>query len=452
MDNNAHHHHHHHHRSSRNRAFHKSTVLGLNRFLFDPCEVDSPSTATAATTTTTTTIGAPSSEKMMMDAVTNNDDNRSKSGRTYDDSGDGIPTVTLPKNDYRTIHAAKILGLLNGDTLRAGIVQDRNSGLDGSSPSSSCVGVSNRNNGPEKKPQSHTKSNDRQNLAGLVTDQASVEWLPEGKIKKAQPTKKGEPPGSLRITLHSLISPDRLEQHDDGSEDNTDTTTTTKTSSDPNDNTPPPSPHVSLILAVPRPLGLSRLLPMISQLGVDHIVLTAARKVPKDYFGSHLLREPQEVRRLLIEGLCQAGDVKIPKVTIVKRLKVFLEDDFEAMFPTTGGVDSGGSGWTRVIAHPQRKRDDSDGDGDGDDDLVQVRRMRDVILADNDGSDNRTIKNIVLAVGPEGGWEEPYELDMFRRFGFEQITLGPRILRTDVAVVSLLSLAHDSLSAMGDDC
>ena len=39
---------------------------------------------------------------------------------------------------------------------------------------------------------------------GMVTDEASVTWIPEGKIKKAQPTKNGDPPGSLKITLHSL--------------------------------------------------------------------------------------------------------------------------------------------------------------------------------------------------------------------------------------------------------
>ena len=50
---------------------------------------------------------------------------------------------------------------------------------------------------------------------------------------------------------------------------------------------------------------------------------------------------------------------------------------------------------------------------------------------------------ILLAVGPEGGWAEPYELDMFQEHGFQQITLGTRILRSDVAVISLLSLAHD---------
>lgn len=50
---------------------------------------------------------------------------------------------------------------------------------------------------------------------------------------------------------------------------------------------------------------------MISQMGVDHLVLVAAKKVPKDYFGSHLFRRPEELRRLLIEGLCQCGEVRI---------------------------------------------------------------------------------------------------------------------------------------------
>ena len=44
---------------------------------------------------------------------------------------------------------------------------------------------------------------------------------------------------------------------------------------------------------------------------------------------------------------------------------------------------------------------------------------------------------------PEGGWDEPYELDMFTSRGFQQITLGTRVLRSDVAVVSLLALAHE---------
>ena len=178
-------------------------------------------------------------------------------------------------------------------------------------------------------------------------------------------------------------------------------------------------PHVSLILALPRPLALSRLLTMIAQMGVHDLILTSAAKVPKDYFGSHLFRNPMLIRSALIEGLCQACDVKVPRVTVVKRLKPFLEDDLERMFPANE--------YCRVIAHPQRK------------DGPKVLKMSQVKFP------NDKDRKIVVAVGPEGGWSEPYELDMFQSHGFQQTTLGPRILRSDVAVISLLSQAQSAV-------
>ena len=43
--------------------------------------------------------------------------------------------------------------------------------------------------------------------------------------------------------------------------------------------------------------------------------------------------------------------------------------------------------------------------------------------------------------------EEPYELDMFERMGFQRVSLGSRVLRSDVAVVSLLALAHEACAS-----
>jgi len=180
------------------RSYRSSGVLRLNRILFDPSEID---------------IASP-------------------------ECGDEfIACVTLPKNDYRTIHVAKILGLRNGDTLRAGSVR--------------CPRLEEANE-----------------LAGLVTDDATIMWLPEGKIKKAQPTANGEPPGSLRIFIpkspKTLLWGDRKKSQ--------------MTEGDIDLSTVPP---VSLLLALPRPLQLGRILPMVTQLGVDHIILTNAKKVPK---------------------------------------------------------------------------------------------------------------------------------------------------------------------------
>lgn len=262
-------------------------------------------------------------------------------------------TVTLPMDDYRTIHAAKILCLQNGDAIRCGVV-----------------------------------SNERH--SGLVTDKATIQWLPEGKVKKAEPLGNGSPPGSLHVSLTSLVPIDEV---------------LTK-------------PPVSLILALPRPLALARMLPMIAQMGVDTLVLTEARKVPKDYFGSHLFRKPQSLTNLLIEGLCQSGDVQLPKVIVTRNLSKFLNDEVDEVFPINK--------YARAIAHPLRTLDHN------------IVKLRDVSFP------SETSRCLLVAVGPEGGWEEPDELDRFvRDHGFEQVSMGSRVLRSDCAVVSLLALAHD---------
>lgn len=269
---------------------------------------------------------------------------------------DGIQTIKLAKDDYRTVHAAKILGLQNGDRLRAGIL----------------------------------KTSPQNDSGGLVTDSALVEWIPENPIKRAQPTKNGEPPGSLKIHLCDLQLA-------------------------PVSNAPP----VSLILALPRPLQLGRMLPMIAQMGVDHLVLTEARKVPKDYFGSHLFRKSELLTEKIVQGLEQAGDVRMPRITIARNLSCFLKEELDQYFPP--------GEFARVIAHPTRIHDPK-----------PAIRMRQCTFP------NESMRKMVIAVGPEGGWEEPDELSLFQSRGFEQITMGTRVLRSDCAVVSLLSLAHDA--------
>ncbi|GKY99415.1 hypothetical protein MPSEU_000896200 [Mayamaea pseudoterrestris] len=266
-----------------------------------------------------------------------------------------LRTITLPQDDYRTLHAAKVLGAQSGDTLRAGLV--------------SC--------------------NEHD---GLVTDSATIEWCPQGSIKKAQPTRNGDPPGLLKIHLHDLQP------------------------------APPTSvPPVSLMLALPRPLQLGRMLPMISQMGVDHVILTESSKVPKDYWGSQLLRQPHLMTDKLLQGLEQAGDVRMPKLTIVRNLCRFLEHDLDRLFP----IDE----YARVVAHPTRITDP-----------VPAKRLRECKLPNNN------VRKILVAVGPEGGWKEPDELELLTSRAFEQITMGTRVLRSDCAVVSLMSLAHDVCS------
>jgi 16S rRNA U1498 N3-methylase RsmE len=330
-----------------------------------------------------------------------------------------VPTVILPKDDYRTVHAAKVLQLQNGDTVRAGIIHESLSTYN------SCV---------RDLPASSINGEHR----GCLTDVATIQWIPEGKIKKAAPTGNGQPPGSLRVELHELSTNVAGAKANRVGEDR---------------------PAVSLILALPRPLQLGRMLPMIAQLGVDHIVLTSAAKVPRDYFGSHLFRQPQHLRDLLIEGLCQNGmDTRLPTVHVLyntNQLRDFLgsrgEQSLDSLFPLHTHA--------RVIAHPRKcpayvslrgEKDDLEPslrlnpvgvttmDVFGTSREAPARRMKHVRFPNTDR------RRVVVAVGPEGGWEEPAELELFLQAGFQPVTLGPRVLRSDVAVVSLLSLAHES--------
>ena len=53
---------------------------------------------------------------------------------------------------------------------------------------------------------------------------------------------------------------------------------------------------------------------------------------------------------------------------------------------------------------------------------------------------------IVVLVGPEGGWT-PQEVDEARSQGFTTISLGPHILRTETAAMTIVGLIRYSCGA-----
>ena len=173
----------------------------------------------------------------------------------------------------------------------------------------------------------------------------------------------------------------------------------------------PPRPRLDLLLALPRPKVLRRLWSQVAALGVGQVILSNAARVQRDYFGAHTV-DATVFTPLLIEGLQQARDTRLPKVSIHRRLKVLVEDDLDALFPD--GV--------RVVAQPGH-----------DDTLSRVLE---------DAGPSRAL----VAVGPEGGWTA-FELDLLARHGFRAVGMGPRTLRSDTATIALLTLAHHALAS-----
>lgn len=177
------------------------------------------------------------------------------------------------------------------------------------------------------------------------------------------------------------------------------------------DDTIPPRPAVDLLLALPRPKVMRRLWAPIASLGVGRIVLTNAARVERNYFDTHVL-QPETYRPLLIEGLQQARDTRVPEVLIRRQLKPFIEDEMDALFP----------GSQRLMADPEAKTG-----------------FRDMEIRPGD--------RVLLAVGPEGGWVD-YERDVLARRGFRAFRVGPRILRTDTACIALLALMQEAVEGM----
>jgi len=168
---------------------------------------------------------------------------------------------------------------------------------------------------------------------------------------------------------------------------------------------PPPRP-LDLLLALPRPKVLKRLWAPLASLGVRRILLTNAAKVERNYFDTHWL-QPEHYEPLLIEGLEQAGDTRMPEVGVRRRLRPLVEDELPRLCPAG----------TRIVAHPHAGR-----------------RLRDLCP--------RADEPVLLAVGPEGGWTD-FELDLLIRNGFTAAGLGPRTLRSDVACIALVSVLRE---------
>jgi 16S rRNA (uracil1498-N3)-methyltransferase len=174
-----------------------------------------------------------------------------------------------------------------------------------------------------------------------------------------------------------------------------------------------PPPAVDLLLALPRPKVLRRLWAQLAALGVGRVMLTNAGRVERNYFDTHVLDEAT-YRPLLLEGLQQAGDTRLPRISVHRQFRILIEDE----------LGPARSGDLRLVAHPGAEGS---------------------LHAAASGSHQH---RALLAVGPEGGWNA-FELELLARHGFRPVGLGPRTLRTDTACVALLAVLHDALGEVG---
>jgi len=171
---------------------------------------------------------------------------------------------------------------------------------------------------------------------------------------------------------------------------------------------PTHQPEIDIILALPRPIMLRRILGQVAALGIGTLFIVQANRVEKSFWDSGLLEEREYLEHLR-HGLEQAVDTRLPQVRIFRKFKPFVED----VLPLVKDHYR-----FRILAHPY-----------GTATLAGY-------LGPGEG-------RIVVAVGPEGGWVD-FEVERFEAQGFRSCSLGERILKVDTAVVAL----HARISAI----
>lgn len=162
---------------------------------------------------------------------------------------------------------------------------------------------------------------------------------------------------------------------------------------------PPNKLPITLVVAMPRPKVLRRLILDAVAMGIKAIYIIHSYRVEKSYWQSpHLTKLDNYVH----QGLEQAGDCIAPEIHLKKRFKPFVEDELPALIQDK----------TALVAHPKT------------DQLLSHMTLP-------------PEQDIVLLLGAEGGFI-PYEVDLLTQQGCHVVSMGQRILRTENALAMLV--------------
>ncbi len=164
------------------------------------------------------------------------------------------------------------------------------------------------------------------------------------------------------------------------------------------DEQPPRALSVTLVLALPRPPMLRRILQHVSAMGVKHIVLIHTARVEKSYWSSSAMRG-DAIRRECLLGLEQAVDTILPVIETKPHFLPFVEDEL-----------------------PSWRKHGS---------LLLAELVASRPCASQSGHTS-------LVIGPEGGFVA-FERERLEVAGCQPVSLGQRVLRVETAVVAALA-------------
>lgn len=163
---------------------------------------------------------------------------------------------------------------------------------------------------------------------------------------------------------------------------------------------PPLARHpATLVLALPRPKMLRRILRSCAEFGVGDIHIINSYRVEKSFWQSPLLHTDR-LRQALLAGLERSGNTQLPNVYSHRRFKPFIEDRLKEV-----------AGENPIyVAHPG---------------------SHPMLAAPHPPAH-------LILIGPEGGFI-PYEIELIQDHGGQARSLGDHILSVDTAVPAALA-------------
>lgn len=211
---------------------------------------------------------------------------------------------------------------------------------------------------------------------------------------------------------------------------------------DPSSNNQSTLPEMTLILAIPQPERLQKLWSVISQMGVTRIILIRAKLSP---YGTHCQSSKfteESYRALIEEGMAQGAHTR--EVTVDVEVDEVVSPDVLERLGLRRNANHDGD--NNAAQHQARLFLDC-GDASG----MVVPPAREVVMeacTSFDANASSVPPSAVLAIGPERGWTEEESRLFQDEGGFRMASLGPSILRVDVAVVAGLAVVSAALDGV----
>ena len=163
------------------------------------------------------------------------------------------------------------------------------------------------------------------------------------------------------------------------------------------DQEPPQALPLTVILALPRPKMLRRILRNTAEFGIKQLYLINSYKVEKSYWQTPFLEQPV-IDTWMKEGLTQARDTIMPSVHLNKRFRPFVEDELPGIIHNKEAF----------VAHPYNAEP-----------MPAPSKEKRVII-----------------IGPESGFID-YEIALLHKQGVNAISMGERIYRVENALTLL---------------